>query len=122
MPRSSLRNLELSAVTEAVLRELIAEGETDMVERKAKPPKDGLGPTVASFANSGGGWILLGVANDGSLVGFRAPGRAEPQDWLSTALRKNLDPLPLFEAKATAALASAEQTARARPQASRCRR
>lgn len=100
MPRSPLRNLELSAVTEAVLRELIAEGETDMVERKAKPPKDGLGPTVASFANSGGGWVLLGIANDGSLAGFTTPGRAEPQDWLRTALRKDLDPLPLFEAKA----------------------
>lgn len=99
MARRSLRDLDLSEVTEDVLRELIAEGETDLVERKEKPPDGGLGSTAASFANSGGGWILLGVANDGTPVGFSAPGRAEPQDWLRTALRKDLDPLPLFETK-----------------------
>jgi Putative DNA-binding domain len=97
VPKSFV-NLNLNNVTEAVLRELIAEGETNLVERKEKLPKDGLGPTVASFANSGGGWILLGVADDGTPVGFAAPGRAEPKDWLRNLLRKDLDPLPLCEA------------------------
>jgi len=98
----SFRNLALADVTEDVLRELIAEGETDLVERKERPPDSGLGPTVASFANSGGGWVLLGVANNGEPKGYRAPGKAEPQDWLRTAIRKDVDPLPSFEARAVA--------------------
>lgn len=98
MASLNFRNLALADVTEEVLRELIAEGETDLVERKERPPDGGLGPTVASFANSGGGWVLLGVTNDGKAVGYQAPGRSEPQDWLRTALRKDLDPLPPFEA------------------------
>jgi hypothetical protein len=98
----SLRDLDLADVTEDVLRELIAEGETDLVERKERPPDGGLGPTIASFANCGGGWVLLGVANDGQTKGYRAPGNAEPQDWLRTAIRKDVDPLPSFEARAVA--------------------
>lgn len=100
MPRRPIRDLELADLTEDLLRDLIAEGETDLVERKVKVPDDGLGPTVASFANSGGGWVLLGIDNNGVAVGFTAPGRAEPQDWLRTALRKDIDPLPPFAARA----------------------
>jgi hypothetical protein len=98
----SFSNLALADVTEDVLRQLIAEGETDLVERKERPPDGGLGPTVASFANSGGGWVLLGVTNDGKAKGCQAPGKAEPQDWLRTAIRKDVDPLPPFEARSVA--------------------
>jgi predicted HTH transcriptional regulator len=97
--RRSPRELELADLNEAALRDLIAEGETDQVERKSDVPADGLGPTVASFANSGGGWILLGVDNEGDVVGFVPKGRVEPQDWLRSVLRKDLDPLPTFGAK-----------------------
>jgi hypothetical protein len=99
MAERSLRHLELNDVTEDVLRQLIHAGETDLVERKEKPPRDGLGPTVSSFANSGGGWVLIGVSDDGELVGFSSPGRAEPQDWLRSVLRPVLDPLPPFTSK-----------------------
>jgi hypothetical protein len=100
--RRSLLDLDIADVTQDVLRELIAEGETDLVERKEHLPGGGLGPTVASFANSGGGWVLLGVTNDGEAKGCSAPGRAEPQDWLRTLIRKDVDPLPSFEARAVA--------------------
>lgn len=86
-------------VTEDVLRRLIHAGETDLVERKEKPPGEGLGPTVSSFANSGGGWVLVGVSDAGELIGFSTPGRETPQDWLRSMLRPVLDPLPLFASK-----------------------
>jgi ATP-dependent DNA helicase RecG len=59
-------------------------------------PADGLGPTIAAFANSGGRWVLLGVRNDGTIRGVQVPGRAEPQDWLRDKLRTAVDPLPSF--------------------------
>jgi hypothetical protein len=95
----SLRDLELADVNEDVLRELIAEGETELVERKARIPDEGLGPTVASFANTAGGWVLLGVDNQGTVIGWAPKGRAEPQDWIRSKLREELDPLPGFAAK-----------------------
>jgi hypothetical protein len=55
---SQLRRLPLAGVGENELRELIAAGES-VAERKARLPKDGIGATIAAFANSGGGWVLL---------------------------------------------------------------
>jgi hypothetical protein len=84
-----------SQLGERELRQLIDAGEI-VAERKAGIPADGMGPTVAAFANSGGGWVLLGVRNDGTIAGFEVPGRAEPQDWLRDKLRTAVDPLPPF--------------------------
>jgi hypothetical protein len=92
----SLRDLVLADLSESELRKLVAAGETAVVERKRKPPREGLGPTIASFANSGGGWVLVGVDNDGTVTGFVPPGRDEPQDWLRNKLRAEVDPLPPF--------------------------
>lgn len=61
---SSLRRM---TIPELVQR-LINEGETLFVERKERDPKDGLGATVASFANILGGWLLIGVSNVGTIV------------------------------------------------------
>jgi Putative DNA-binding domain len=97
--QTPLNRLELATLSQAELRQLIAAGETDSVERKADRPKDGFGPTIAAFANSGGGWVLLGVDNDGAAVGFAVPGRAEAQDWLRDELRRDVDPLPPFAAR-----------------------
>jgi hypothetical protein len=96
---SQLRRLPLADVGESELRELIEAGET-VAERKGSLPKDGIGPTIAAFANSGGGWVLLGVNDDGTLAGFRVPGKAHAQDWLRDKLRTAVDPLPPFAAKA----------------------
>jgi len=95
---SQLRRLPLADVGESELRELIEADET-VAERKGSPPKDGMGPTIAAFANSGGGWVLLGVRDDGTLAGFRVPGKAHAQDWLRDKLRTAVDPLPPFAAK-----------------------
>lgn len=82
----------------ASVRALIAEGETLFVERKQAIPAAGLAPTVASFANTLGGWILLGVANDGEVVGYEWDGRADLQDHIREHLRGAIDPLPPFAA------------------------
>jgi Putative DNA-binding domain len=97
--QTPLDRLELATLSEAELRQLIAAGETYLVERKEARPSDGFGPTIAAFANSGGGWLLLGVDNDGAAVGFAVPGRAEAQDWLRDELRRDVDPLPPFAAR-----------------------
>jgi hypothetical protein len=98
MDPSQLRHLQLADLGASELRELIAAGET-IAERKAGVPADGMGPTIAAFANSGGGWVLLGVRDDGTLAGFRVPGKAHAQDWLRDKLRTAVDPLPPFAAK-----------------------
>jgi len=100
MAERPLRERELDDIDDAALRRLIAVGETDLVERKRQPPGEGLGPSIASFANSGGGWLLVGVGDDGTLAGFSVPGRASPQDWLRSVVRPDVDPLPSFAAKA----------------------
>jgi Putative DNA-binding domain len=98
MDANQLRRLQLVDLGDAELRELISAGET-VAERKASLPDEGLGPTIAAFANSGGGWVLLGVNDDGSIAGFRVPGKAQAQDWLRDKLRNAVDPLPPFMAE-----------------------
>jgi hypothetical protein len=95
---SSVDRIAIAELQEDHLRTLIAGGET-VAERKAKVPADGLATTVAAFANTAGGWILLGVSNDGEVVGFSVPGRAEPQDWLRNHLRGDVDPMPPFRCR-----------------------
>src|ERR1044072_7668483 len=81
---------------EAAVRGLIARGEPGGVERKAAIPKgDGLCPSVAAFANTHGGWILLGVDDAGAIVGWRPPGRSPIYDHLREQLR-GVDPMPAF--------------------------
>ena len=54
------------------LRDIIEEGENDLIEFKRcgnQPEKD-LFETICAFANTFGGTILLGVEDDGSLTGI----------------------------------------------------
>lgn len=98
MTDEELRSLEIGALGEPELRQLVDAGET-VAERKAAVPSEGLGPTFASFANSGGGWVLLGISDDGSPCGFKVPGRVEPQEWLRSKMRIAVDPLPPFRCR-----------------------
>lgn len=72
------------------LRARIAAGEDEHTERKlwdAFPDKAAI--AIAAFANSDGGLVILGVADDGSLVGV--PGDVdEAQEKLSTLLQTGL--------------------------------
>jgi hypothetical protein len=95
----SLRSLALADVTSADVRWMIEEGES-LVELKVEIPSEGIGPTIASFANSLGGWVILGVDDKTrDVVGWKPPGRADDLDYLRDRLRQEVDPVPPFAAK-----------------------
>ena len=79
---------------------MIREGETSFVELKRRIPTEGIGPSVAAFANTLGGWLILGVDDKSrEVVGWKPKGRADPVDFLREGLRAEVDPLPPFAAK-----------------------
>lgn len=65
--------------TEQSIENLILAGESDTVEFKRELPKkrEDLAVTISSFWNRLGGQILIGVENDGRIVGFEAQGIAD---------------------------------------------
>jgi hypothetical protein len=92
---ADINQLDIETLDSDGIAALIAAGEM-IVERKERPPKHGLRPSIAAYANSGGGWLLVGVNNAGDAVGWKPPGNAELHDWLRTSLGEAIDPLALF--------------------------
>ncbi len=92
--------MTLADLTEDGLAALIGHGEDDLVERKRQPPSGTrFGAAVASFANTLGGWILLGVDNDGSIHGWKVdPPKTDLQSHLANLLGRQVDPVPPFVA------------------------
>jgi hypothetical protein len=95
--RLGFRHLSIGDLDEQTLRDLVAEGETLFVERKETDPSRGIGQTVAAFANTLGGWLLLGIADDGTLKGYEA-GAGDFADKIRHKLRAQVEPLPPFSA------------------------
>lgn len=93
----SFRRLSMADLDEESLRRLLAEGESLFVERKQQEPKGGFGPAVASFANTLGGWLLVGVDDEGALKGYE-PGAGDFTDRLRHKVSRQVDPLPPFAA------------------------
>lgn len=95
-----LRSLPLHAMTSQRLLEIIREGETLFVERKSGiAAGDGfaVAKAVASLANTMGGWVLIGVSDDGAVVEWRQPG-ASLVDAVRQRLEDKIDPMPSFAA------------------------
>lgn len=92
--------MTLADLTEDGLAALIGHGEDDLVERKRQPPSGTkFGAAVASFANTLGGWILLGVDDDGSVSGWKIdPPKTDLQSHLANLLSGQVDPVPPFVA------------------------
>ncbi len=59
-------------LTSMDIRRLLKEGEGQKVEFKRKVTQD-IGKIITAFANSEGGYILIGVDDDGSIVGVKNP-------------------------------------------------
>jgi predicted HTH transcriptional regulator len=99
VPQESIRRLSLADLDEERLRQLIDHGEDLFVERKQQPPeRSGLGAAVASFANTLGGWLLLGVRDDGTIEGYAEDARTDVQSHFGQVLANQVDPLPPFVA------------------------
>jgi hypothetical protein len=95
-------DIRIDSIGDPELSRLIAAGEPGGVEFKVIVPKkdEGLAPTFAAFANSRGGWLLLGVDDDRRVCGFDVPGNAQAHDWLRDHLQAKIDPLPEFRTAA----------------------
>lgn len=75
------------------IRQLITQGENDKVEFKIQVGKEGeldeFIESVVAFANSSGGVILVGVDNDGNIVGIQ---KEDTPDRVTKILRSNCYP------------------------------
>ncbi len=102
---AEVEDITIDRVGNVELERLIAAGEPGGVEFKLIRPKkdEGLAPTFAAFANTRGGWLLLGVDNDGQVQGFSVPGNGQAHDWLRDHLRPRVDPIPEFRTAVVAA-------------------
>jgi hypothetical protein len=71
-------------------------GEHDYFDRKAAPfleSREGLEKVVSALANSGGGHILVGVRDDGTLEGVSpARGRTPTREWLEQVIPTTVSP------------------------------
>lgn len=61
------------------LQELISKGESDTLEFKESFGKE-VTITAGAFANSRGGFILIGISDDGKIIGTRV-GKETPRRW-----------------------------------------
>jgi ATP-dependent DNA helicase RecG len=81
----------------ADLPEVLRRGESSFVEfKEERVHPDSLAKEMAAFANGEGGTILLGIADDGRVLGLTRP---DTEEWVLNIARNNVKPalLPLFE-------------------------
>lgn len=80
-------------LTEATLLARIAQGEhTRQQFKRSFHNPDALAAELAAFANSGGGTLLIGVADDGTLTGLSAADVRQLNQMLSNASSQHLRP------------------------------
>lgn len=77
-------------MTSKDLNQLIATGESQQLEFKSSlNMRDEIGETISAFANSTGGIILIGIADDGTVRGVQM-GKKTSED-LAHFIRNNTD-------------------------------
>jgi hypothetical protein len=93
-----MRNLALADVTPDDVRVMLEENETLFVEHKSSVDGEGykIAEAVASFANTLGGWVVIGV-RDGELSDWSVP--ESLTDRVRQILDRWLDPLPAFASR-----------------------
>lgn len=94
---------------ESDLEQLVARkvSEGFFIEFKRELPKDRqkIGNSIASFANTYGGWYIVGVETDGhnvasSITGFsQTDGQHDPIAVITETLKTAVDPTPLFHSQ-----------------------
>ena len=91
-PALSIRPIGFLMMNRTEVLELLAQGESPRVafgRDGVRPEK--LGRDLAAMLNSGGGKILLGVADDGSVAGL-ARSRQDTERWVLDSVRENVRP------------------------------
>jgi hypothetical protein len=107
VPLGSYSTATLSELTDADLDQMLTLDETLFIEHKSSigTPRDcfKLRQTVASFANTAGGWILVGVSGGSVTANAQSPwvGAGAPAlaDLVRERLLNQIDPLPPFECR-----------------------
>lgn len=78
-------------MTPAELQALIQQGENIAVEFKAMPVRpETVAREIVAFANGAGGSLLLGVSDDGTVIGIDTPERTE--EWVMNIARTLVSP------------------------------
>jgi hypothetical protein len=103
----SFSSASLSDLTTRDIETMLRLDETLFIEHKSgigEPANSfKLRQAVASFANTAGGWLLLGVANGRVVADSRSlwaeTGARALVDLVRDRLRGRIDPLPAFECK-----------------------
>lgn len=95
---SSFAELTLSDVAE-IVRRVGEERESLFFERKAEVSNASLAKSCSAFANTAGGLLLVGVADDSDDLVGTTQKSGEAQVWVKDVLRGHLLPLPPFQAR-----------------------
>ena len=99
MATYDLTRHDMSDLDEPLVRHLLTVGEPLHVERKRDlPAAEHLSELLGSMGNTEGGWALLGVENDGTIVGLKQSS-TDLQDAIRDRVQSTLDPLPNFAAR-----------------------
>ena len=75
------------------IKQLIATGEDSRCEFKSQlPSKRDLAQDLSAFGNSGGGVMLVGVADDGEVLGLESEQLGEYQQTIANVASDNIQP------------------------------
>lgn len=107
MTYSPFQDSYIEALTEESLQELLTEKVTEgyYVEYKRElPAPKKIAKSLASFANTYGGWYIVGVETDehnvaNQISGFSKSENHDPISSIRDAARHHIDPTPLFFSK-----------------------
>jgi hypothetical protein len=98
MATYDLTRLDISDLDQPLVAHLLTVGEPLHVERKRDlPGAEQLSELLGSMGNTEGGWAVLGVEDDGTIIGL-APSKTDLQDAIRDRVQSKLDPLPNFAA------------------------
>lgn len=101
-------NKEIEEIEYEDLEKLIENNVSEgwFVEYKGSFPKNKkIANSIASFANSEGGWYIVGIEEKHNesqpfeVVGFDLNDNQKPDDKITNIIKDNIDPIPYFETK-----------------------
>lgn len=101
-------NKDISEIEYEDLEKLIENNISEgwFIEYKGSFPNNKkIANSIASFANSEGGWYIIGIeeneneANPFEIVGFDLETNRKPDDKITNIVKDNIDPIPYFESR-----------------------